>query len=339
MSLLAAALVLLLQIDPSGTPEQLLLYKLAKAYGSPSGLDPSVEAMGLASPRFATRYIASLLLIQQCYESGRGFESAYNALLKLPGSGSPGNIEHLRALASSFKAAVRCKECNNGKVSCSKCLGKGRIDNPCSVCGGAGRIRPAGAVGSTDLSVKCRNCEGIGVFRNVGCGVCGRSGLVACSTCKGKPWPEARCDNPGCKDGRSRCPTCQGTGQEIVRCPYCQGGRVRAPGAASPDVTMKCRNCEVDGQHGNGTFRQDCRTCKKTGWVSCEQCGGLLGKKKAVTTAGSLSDVYGAERCDDCGGKGWPEPEHATPCAACLGLGIRVKPASDPSKTLEGAKH
>ena len=158
MSLLDAALIVLAQVEPTGTPEQLLRYRLAEAVRSSTAPDPSVEARGLASLSLPSRYLATLLLVRECTETGRGFESTYNALIRLSTSASGKDVEHLRALAVSFKAALRCRDCKDGKVTCPKCAGKGRVDNACSVCGGAGRLRPPSAVGATDVTFKCRNC-------------------------------------------------------------------------------------------------------------------------------------------------------------------------------------
>jgi len=68
------------QGEPSGTPEQLMLYKLAHRYNQPSQVDAPLESMGLASSNFATRYCAVLVQLHRCVESGRGYESAYQGL-------------------------------------------------------------------------------------------------------------------------------------------------------------------------------------------------------------------------------------------------------------------
>jgi hypothetical protein len=325
------------QSDPSGTPEQLMLYKLARRYNQPSQVDAPLESMGLASSNFATRYCAALVQLHRCVESGRGYESAYQRLLRLSGSAGPERAaDHLKALAASLKASVCCKDCKEGKVPCGTCQGKGRVDLPCNACKGAGRVRPSGAVGNTDASVKCRNCDGQRIFKNVTCPSCSRSGFTRCDSCKGKPWPDARCAIPECKEGRLPCPGCQGSGWQIVKCPFCEGGRFRASGAAgNADVTVKCRNCEVNGQQGNGTLRTECSSCQRTGRVTCDTCGGAFGRKGGGSQGPPMAQVFTTESCGTCNGAGWPEPDKAVPCSKCRGLGVQIKPTSDPSKTLE----
>jgi DnaJ-class molecular chaperone len=48
-----------------------------------------------------------------------------------------------------------------------------------------------------------------------------------------------------------------------------------------------------------------------------------------------MSQVFTTESCGTCNGTGWPEPEKAVPCSKCQGLGVRIKPTSDPFKTIE----
>jgi len=325
------------QGEPSGTPEQLMLYKLAHRYNQPSQVDASLESLGLASSNFATRYCAALVQLHRCVESGRGYESAYQGLLRASGSVGTGRAaEHLKALAASLKASVCCKGCKEGKVPCGICQGKGKVDLPCTACNGVGRVRPSGAVGATDVSVKCRNCEGLRVFKNVTCPSCSRSGFTRCESCKGKPWPDARCAIPECKEGRLPCPSCQGSGWQVVKCPFCEGGRFRPTGAAgNSDVTVKCRNCEVNGQQGNGTLRTECTACQRTGRVTCDTCGGAFARKGGGSQGPRMAQVFTSESCGTCNGSGWPEPDKAVPFSNCQGLGVRIKPASDPSKTID----
>ena len=66
------------------------------------------------------------------------------------------------------------------------------------------------------------------------------------------------------------------------------------------------------------------------GFIRCTGCG--KGEKGASFPA---SSVYGTDPCAACGGGGWPLPGLAIPCARCLGLGVFVKPASDPARTLQ----
>jgi hypothetical protein len=324
------------QSEPSGTPEQLMLYKLAHHYNQPSQVDASLESMGLVSSNFATRYCAALVQLHRSLESGRGYECAYQSLLRLACAGPAGASEHLKALAASLKESVCCKDCKDGKLACGSCQGKGRVDLPCNVCKGAGRIRPSGAVGGTDASVKCRNCDSQRVFKNVTCPTCSRSGFTVCESCKGRPWPSTKCSTPGCKEGRIPCGTCQGTGWRVVKCQSCEGGRFRASGAAGDaDVTVKCRNCEVNGQQGNGTLRSECSTCQRTGRVTCDTCGGAFSRKGDGAGAPSAARIFSTQSCGDCSGAGWPQPDKPLPCSKCQGLGVKIKPAIDPSKTIE----
>ncbi|MBI3856031.1 MAG: hypothetical protein HY293_10115, partial [Planctomycetes bacterium] len=264
------------------------------------------------------RYAALLESLERTLTRGSGYEAAYKEILEFPTSGGPkGLAEQLRSLAASLKDAVACRECAGGKATCERCQGKGRVDLDCVVCQGQGRVRAAGAVGDADVSVRCRNCEGKKVFRGVTCAACSRAGKTTCAACGGKVWPSDRCSRADCRDGRIPCPTCNGKGVEFVKCGFCVNGRVKAPGAQNgADVTMKCRNCEIDGTQGTGTFKVDCRTCKKTGKVSCDAQG-----RKSVETGQkplSTATVYTLERCRDCSGGG---------CGLCFGLGSRVRPA------------
>jgi hypothetical protein len=287
-----------------------------------------------ATPRarspFEQRYAALLASLEKTLSRGWGYEATYKEILEFSTTGAPkGTAEHLKALAASLKDAVACRECSGGKVGCEKCGGKGRIDLDCQTCQGQGRVRAAGAVGDADVTVKCRNCEGKKVFRNVTCPSCARSGKTVCAACRGSVWPEDRCPRPECNKGRLPCPTCGGKTFVIEKCPYCVNGRQKAPGAVNgADVTMKCRNCEIDGAHGTGNFKVDCKTCSKTGKVTCDHCGGPFsrtkgpasGENKPVETGAkpvSLGKVYTLEKCRDCSGVG---------CDACFGLGSRVRP-------------
>jgi hypothetical protein len=289
---------------------------------------------GKAEPRartpFEQRYAALLASLERTLARGWGYEATYKEILEFPAAGAPkGTVDHLKALAASLKDAVACRECSGGKVGCERCGGKGRVDQECLTCQGQGRVRAAGAVGDADVTVKCRNCDGKKVFKGVTCPVCARSGKATCAACKGKVWPDDRCPRPECNAGRMPCPTCGGKAVVMEKCPYCVNGRQKAPGAVNgADVTMKCRNCEIDGAHGTGQFKVDCKTCGKTGKVTCDHCGGAYnrnkpgpdGRNKDVATGAkpvSTAKVYTLEKCRDCSGAG---------CDLCFGLGSRVKP-------------
>lgn len=318
-----------LQADPEGKPEDLLQYRISRAYSRPEGVDGSLEAMALASPRFGTRYAATLLQVHKAFLRGRGFESAYRAVLKCsPCDGPAGAADHLKAVAASLKLAVYCPDCKNGKIPCTQCGGKGRTDLPCAFCGGKGRTPAAGAQLGSNAQVKCRNCDGQGTFRNAGCPGCGKSGLVSCLACNGNPWHDA-CSNPACKGGMTSCGTCGGKGVPNVDCPNCDGGYVRAPGAQlGSNAQMKCRSCE-----GAGQIKANCGACERRGRVPCDVC---QERRKGVKGDASLiSAVFSTQACPACSGAGWPEEGKAVACSKCVGLGVKIVPAADPGKILE----
>lgn len=190
-----------------------------------------------------------------------------------------------------------------------------------------------GAANGALVSQRCPTCEGKKVFKQVGCATCSRSGTIGCSSCGANPWRENSCTNPNCRGGWVRCQTCRGGGRVDAPCPDCNGtGRVMASGAANGAiVTQKCRSCQED----HGVFKRvaKCPSCAGLGLVKCGTCQGKTGEQKTAVAA--LSDIFTTEACTECGGSGWPSPRMAVPCPRCLGLGIRVKPVIDPSKTLD----
>lgn len=304
-----------------GTPEQLRHFRVAASWSS---VDGRAEAAARSAPAFGSRYAGALARVHRAFAEGSGFEAAHRALAELS---EPGFGEHLKALASSLKGAVFCKDCKSGKVACAGCKGKGRRDVDCPTCEGKGRVRPTGAIGNTDLSVKCRNCDGLKVFRNAGCTDCARSGVANCASCLGRPWRDRPCANAACKDGMVACASCKGDTTPLADCPVCAGkGRNRASGAVGDaDVTVKCRGCE-----GRGKVEGQCAPCSRTGRVRCGDCKSKTGAAKS----GAVADVFATEPCRDCSGAGWPLAGVAMACPRCLGLGVKVKPASDPTKTL-----
>lgn len=306
---------------------------------------PAPKAEGAkADPRartpFELRYAALVASLERTLTRGSGYEQMYKEILECSTVGAPkGAADHLKALAASLKDAIACRECAGGKVTCEKCGGKGRLDIDCSVCQGQGRVRASGAVGDADVTVRCRNCEGKKVFKGAGCPGCAKSGKATCAACQGKVWPGDGCPRPECKAGRTPCPTCGGKAFVMEKCPFCVNGRVKAPGAVNgADVTMKCRNCEIDGQTGTGNFKVECKTCGKTGKVTCTHCGGAFSRSKppadggnkmvetGVKAAAPTAKVYTLEKCKDCSGAG---------CDRCLGLGSRIRPISAPARVLD----
>jgi hypothetical protein len=306
---------------------------ILRQYDRPDLVDRKAEAAARSSPRFEVRYAGLLVQLHRAFAGGGDYEAAYRSLMEAsPEGGPPGADAHLKALAASLKSAVYCTQCKAGRLSCPDCEGKGKTDQNCAVCEGKGRVRPPGAVGKAVVSVKCRNCEGQKVFKGVVCSTCSRTGSIACPSCKGSPWRASACYAAGCKEGRTPCAGCEGRGWVTVKCPFCTNGRAQAPGAVNgANVTMKCRNCEVDGQQGNGTLRHECRSCGKTGRVTCEDCGGVFsGKRGPGFRQVPITDVFRAEGCAVASVASGP-----LPCSKCVGLGVRIRPASDPSKVLD----
>jgi hypothetical protein len=131
-----------------------------------------------------------------------------------------------------------------------------------------------------------------------------------------------------CKNGKITCAGCQGKKRLDLKCPDCGGsGRIKAPGDAGSGATSRCNKCATTGVLKN----QPCQPCSQTGLAACTGCKGKSWKEGAV----SPGEVLSADRCDACGGDGWPVANIAIPCSKCLGLGAKIKPAADPAKVLE----
>ena len=319
-----------------GDKEQILQYRAGRYIVGTERDDSMLELAALSSPVFGTRYAGVLVEVQRALARGMDLSNAFQTIHECSAVGGPkGAAEHLRALALSIKAVAYCKDCKGGRIPCSQCQGKGTVDLSCPRCDGSGRVRPTGVVGAAKVTTKCRNCDGQKVFRNVGCPACAGRLTVVCPGCKGSPWKERMCTATGCNGGRVPCATCQGSGKEKRDCPFCQAGRIRAPGTVGDaDVTQKCRNCEINGQHGTGTLLTDCSTCRGVGRVNCQACGGMFGKK-VDSGAIPVSGVYSTDSCGACGGAGWVHPRMALPCLRCVGLGVLVKPSADAAKVFE----
>ena len=110
------------QGEPAGTPEQLMLYKLAHRYNQPSQVDAPLESMGLASSNFATRYCAVLVQLHRCVESGRGYETAYQGLLRLSGAGGPVVTVASRNSTRTLRFAYRTRPLH-AKWQATQCRG------------------------------------------------------------------------------------------------------------------------------------------------------------------------------------------------------------------------
>jgi DnaJ-class molecular chaperone len=318
MRIALLVLVPLLQAGPDA-----LTRKIVQAFGSPDSVDPADDAKAKGSPEFGPRYAALVLEIHRCVARGAGFESTYRSLVGFTTQNGPrGAADHVRTLAASFKKAVYCKECKDGKIVCEECKGKGKLNQKCSACGGEGRTRPPGAVGKTDITVKCRNCDGNGFFKDAGCPGCAKTGQKNCPACLGRPWHDRKCSVAECRDGRIRCAECGGKCKVHPKCGECDGkGRIRPAGAVGgTDLLVKCRACD-----GKGVVDQElkCPACGANGFVPCKACSADEKSRFKVP----LSEIFSTSPCS-CSGKG-------TPCSSCVGLGLRVAPAIDPSKTLD----
>ncbi len=320
--------------DRWGTAEQAAHYAVARNFSRPSAIDPAAEATVRASASFELRYVALLVDIHRTLERGTGYEYMFLDIGRFSTGGGPkGAAGHIRALATGFKKAIYCTACKLGKVSCSQCQGKRRVDMQCSGCGGAGRIRPAGATATSDATQRCNACMGRGTLRGVPCPGCGGKGEQPCGDCGGRPWRDRKCTVRGCRGGRVPCTACKGQQMVTVKCASCDGaGRHRAAGATiDSDATYKCRDCE-----GRGTIQQaqPCRECTDPavgiGFVRCSGCG--AGAKGSSIEA---SGLYGTEPCGACGGAGWPVAHIAEACDRCFGLGVLVLPSADPGKRLQ----
>lgn len=328
MAIAVALLLALAQDEPQGTPDQRLQWKLCRAFESEK-IDASLIADAKSSSNFGTRYAAALVQVKESLAAGKRHECTHQKLVTL--GGPPGAAEHLRALAMSYKAAVYCRDCTNGKIVCGQCSGKKRTEVKCLVCEGRGRVGAPGAVDKTAVTMKCRNCDGKQVFRDVRCPGCSGNGTVDCPSCLGSPWHDRACSVKECRSGRVPCAPCKGKGKVEVTCPTCQGrGRVNAPGAVNPgEVTQRCNDCDSKGTLKEKSPCPSCGDAIGIGWARCEVCRGGDGHKDAGLAA---SAVFETESCAACGGKGWPS---GAACAKCHGLGVRIKPATAPTKTLD----
>jgi DnaJ-class molecular chaperone len=117
-----------------------------------------------------------------------------------------------------------------------------------------------------------------------------------------------------------------------------------SPGAVGDArVTQKCRTCGEN--HGVFRLGGKCEACTGTGLVRSPVCEGRPGFKRVDVATGQAAAVkrpglwggeaFSAERCGDCAGEGWLSPRIALACPRCAGLGVRLRPASDPSKILD----
>ena len=316
-----------------GSAAQAAYCAVAANYSQPSKVEPDAEAVTRTAEAFAPRYAALLVEIHRTLERGAGYEAMFLAIAQFSPAGGPkGASEHLKALALSFKKAIYCTQCKNGRIVCSQCQGKKRVDVQCDKCGGSGRIRSTGATADSDATQRCNTCAAKGTIKGVACKGCAGTGEADCGSCQGRPWRDRKCSVKECRGGRIPCPRCRGKIVGTVKCSGCDGtGRLRAAGAtADSDATFKCRDCEGRGMVLD---RHPCADCADrgggVGFVRCTSCG----KEKGSSFA--ASSILGNDPCSACGGTGWPLPGLAVPCGRCLGLGVFIKPATDPARTFQ----
>lgn len=128
------------------------------------------------------------------------------------------------------------------------------------------------------------------------CNVCGGTHKVGCSACKGR------------KKLNLECTKCGGSGKlnsfnGVISCPGCKG---------------------------QGRFNDvDCPKCKATGLTECKARGCVRAVPRPSFE--SFADAY---QCSPCRGRGSLMMHVAYPCSECDGIGLRVAPKSDPTKTL-----
>jgi hypothetical protein len=304
--------------DRWGRKDDLALSAIVNGLTKKAAVTADMEQRARSSP--GARYVMALFDLQRVFNANQGYEAAYKSLLQLAAAPpTPRAGEHLKALAESFKAAVYCRVCKDGKMTCDVCQGKKKLDQPCPVCHTVGWAQKPGSPGST--LIRCYRCAGVGTFRNAGCLGCGATGVVNCPVCVGKPWRDGF---RGCKDC-SVCDVCHGRKQTEANCGTCSGkGRVGPFTAGIP--TAVCDTCK-----GFAVIKANCAACKESGLAPCKKCGNEVRDGKFRSKA---EDVYTASPCGLCGGKDFPLPNLAIPCDRCYGLGFTAVPASDPSKTL-----
>src|SRR5689334_1805437 len=106
--------------------------RLVRAWNQTGPADPALLESAATSSDFGTRYVGALLQVRETLARGDRHERCYQQLSAL--GGSQGTADHVRALAAGFKAAVYCRECKFGKVSCAQCGGKKRTEVKCHAC-------------------------------------------------------------------------------------------------------------------------------------------------------------------------------------------------------------
>jgi hypothetical protein len=310
--------------DRWGKGDLLALAAVAKVFQKPAYLAAEAEKTAKGSPMFAPRYVMALLEVQKAFSANAGFEAAAKAVSNLKGEGAPpGAVAHVKALADSLKAAVYCGQCQDGKLQCDQCGGKKKLDLTCDICHGIGWAQKPGSAANT--LIKCGKCFGQQIFRNTNCPTCKATGLMTCQVCGGKPWRDGF---KGCKDCKA-CSNCKGRKETVTNCAGCDG-KGRSGGVTAGIPTILCTKCQ-----GNAIIKTPCAACNQFGLADCGTCGGKGPRDGKSPARPKPADVWDASPCELCGGSGWPLANLAVPCDRCVGLGVRLKPKSDPAKLLE----
>jgi hypothetical protein len=306
--------------DRWGRKDDLIVLALTNGLAKRTTVSGESESKARASTAAGPRYAIALFDLGRVFNANQGYENAYRSLLGMAGPGTSQRMaDHFKALADSFRTAVYCKVCKDGKVTCDQCQGKKKVDLTCPMCHGLTWAQKAGAAGST--LIRCQRCLGQGIFKNAGCPGCNQTGSISCPVCSGKPWRDGF---KGCKDC-TICDVCHGRKQTETPCATCKGkGRVGPFTAGIPTAT--CDACK-----GFAVVKANCAACKESGLAPCKNCGDGVRDGKFRSKP---EDVYTAQPCTSCGGQGFPLPNLAVPCERCMGLSFIVLPAASPLKTL-----
>jgi hypothetical protein len=305
--------------DRWGKREDLAVLAISNGLAKRATVTGDVESKARSSSAFGPKYAVALFDLSRVFSANQGYQAAYQALLGLAQNPNARIAAHYKALADSYKAAVYCRICKDGKMTCDHCQGKKRVDLTCPTCHGLTWMQKPGAPGST--LIRCTKCLGQGGFKGVGCPRCSQSGIINCPVCTGKPWRDGF---KGCKDC-SICVTCKGRKETEKNCGPCGGkGRVGPFTAGIP--TAVCDACK-----GFAIIKANCADCKESGLAACKNCGDGVRDGKFRT---KMEDVYTPSPCTACGGKGFPLPNVAVPCDRCFGLSFIALPAIDPKITL-----
>jgi hypothetical protein len=305
--------------DRWGKREDLAVLAISNGLAKKATVTGDVESKARSSSAFGPKYAVALFDLSRVFSANQGYQAAYQALLSAGQNQPPRVAAHFKALADSYKNAVYCKICKDGKLTCDQCQGKKRVDLTCPTCHGLTWMQKPGAAGST--LIRCTKCLGQGGFKGVGCPRCSQTGIVNCPVCTGKPWRDGF---KGCKDC-SVCGTCKGRKETQKDCATCNGkGRVAPFTAGIPTAT--CDACK-----GFAILKANCADCKESGLAPCKNCGDGVRDGKFRT---KMEDVYTPSPCTSCGGKGFPLPNLAVPCDRCMGLSFIALPTADPLKTL-----